>query len=94
MSTGVDAGPIEEKYRAMMNNLLKTLDEVLNGKDCPDPEKKVGFVLMMFDINDGPHPKEGRFNYISNSLRADVLACMKEIIARNEGRYHKPGMKN
>jgi len=29
-------------------------------------------------------PKEGQINYISNTVRADMLAAMKEFISRNE----------
>lgn len=95
MSIGPDEGPIEPKYHSIMNALAHGLDDILNGEDCPNGQKKVGFVLLMFDINDGPVPKEGRFNYISNSLRIDVIATMKEVIARNEGLYHETkGEKN
>lgn len=86
---GADEGPIEPKYHTTMNALAHGIDDILNGKDCKPREKKTGFVLIMFDINDGPAPKEGRFNYISNSERCDVLATMKEVIARNEGRYQE-----
>lgn len=87
---GPDDGPIEPKYHHLMNALAEGLDAILNGKDCKPSDKEVGFVLIMFNINDGPTPKEGRFNYISNSERCDVLATMKEVIARNEGRYQQP----
>lgn len=87
MSETPDHGDIEPKYHSMMNALAHGIDDILNGKDCASDEKEVGFVLIMFDINDGPKPKDGRFNYISNSDRTDVIATMKEVIARNEGHY-------
>lgn len=33
-------------------------------------------------------PEGSRTNYISNADRADMMACLKEITARFEGRGH------
>lgn len=90
-NVGPDHGPIEEKYKAMMNALCKAIDSILNGENCPKDEKKTGFALIMYDFGEGP--EGGRFNYISNSDRHDVLATMKEVIARNEGRYAETDTK-
>ncbi|MGE0408721.1 MAG: hypothetical protein AB7P23_05590 [Amphiplicatus sp.] len=38
LSNAADPGPVEERYRAQMNALAKTLDEFLNGKDCKPEE--------------------------------------------------------
>lgn len=89
----LDPGPIETKYHPTMTALAESIDVLLNGKNCLPKEKKIGFFLIMFDINDGPAPKDGRFNYISNSNRADIIAMMKEIIAKFEGRYHEAETK-
>lgn len=80
--------PIEEKFKEMMNGLAQSLDQFLN-PDANGP-KKVGFLLCLFDLSEGPNLKENRFNYISNSQRMDITASLKEIIAHNEGRLHPP----
>lgn len=75
------ADPIQQRYRKQMNALAQQLDRFFNGEKTP---KKVGFVLLIaeFGVIEG-----GRVNYISNADRADMLAMMKEYIARAEGRY-------
>ena len=79
------SAPIQARYRAMMNGLAEGIDKLLNGKQRP---KKVGFVLLIAEFGeiDG-----GRVNYISNGDRADMIAMMKEWIARAEGRYAEEG---
>ena len=73
--------PIEPKHRQMMNAIAEGLDEVFNG-DKKGKDKDVGFVLMVFPY--GEH--DGRCNYISNGAdRKDIVALMKEMIARFEG---------
>lgn len=81
------AEPIEEKHRAFMNSIAGALDDLLNGKDCPKDQRKTGFMLFVYDFNQGP--KAGRMNYISNANRMDNHAAMKEIAADMEGRVHK-----
>lgn len=72
-------GPIEQEYLDKMNAMAKSIDDFLNGVERP---RKVGFALLVFEFGnfDG-----GRVNYISNALRAEMLAAMKEFIARAEG---------
>jgi len=78
--------PIEEKARGVMNAIARGLDQILNG-DAKGKDKKVGFVVMLFEYGD----HSGRCNYISNGAdRKDVVALMKEMIARFEG---QPEMK-
>lgn len=73
-------GPIEPKHRETMNAVARGLDDVFNGKDRTS--RKVGFVLMVFPYDS----HDGRCNYISNGAnRKDVVALMKEMIARFEG---------
>lgn len=80
-------GPIEEHYLKIMNDIGRAIDEIFNGVNCPLAERKTGFVLMVFNTSqDFDGAPGGRFNYLSNCERVDVIACMKEIIARNEGR--------
>ena len=81
--------PIEDEYLAMMNSIAKTLDDIFNGVDCAQGDKKTGFALLVFPFED--ITGTGRVNYISNADREDMLTSMKEFIARNEGRYMGEG---
>lgn len=75
------ADPIQPEYYEMLNGLARGIDQILNGESGA---KDVGFALLMFPFGDKP---DGRVNYISNAEREDMLAAMKEFIARAEGRY-------
>jgi hypothetical protein len=69
-----------------MNALARAIDQLFNG-DKRGNDRKVGFVLMVYNFGDEP----GRCNYISNGAdRKDVVTLMKEMIARFEG---QPEMK-
>ena len=72
-------GPIEEAYRVQMNSLATLIDRVFNG-ELRGKDRKVGFVVMLFEFGDN-----GRANYISNADRADVVTLLKEQLARFEG---------
>ena len=71
--------PIEQQYRAKMNELAHFLDEYFNG-DVKGRTRKTGFVLMTFAFGD-----QGRCNYISNAERKDVVVLLKEQLRRFEG---------
>ncbi len=76
--------PIETQLYA---ELAKILDAVLNAK-ARGPERKTGFVLMIFPFGD----HSGRCNYVSNGAnRRDVVTLMKEMIARFEGQPEVQG---
>lgn len=79
--------PIQGQYREAMNRLAKALDTTLNPVLG---ERRVGFVLLTAEFG---HIEGGRVNYISNADRADMIAMMKEYIARAEGRYVEAGGK-
>jgi hypothetical protein len=79
-----DHQPIEPRYRELMNEIGELLDQALN----PDGVKRNGFALLVFPF--GQPEGEHRSNYISNADREDMLASMKEFIARAEGRYQEP----
>jgi hypothetical protein len=80
-SSQLGDAPIEPEYHAQMNGLARALDDLFNGS-AKGPDRKVGFVLMIFPFGDGP----GRCNYISNGAdRRDIVIMMKEQIARFEG---------
>lgn len=78
-----DHGPVQEKYRAMLNALAHGIDDVLN----PTKPNTVGFALLIFEFG---KTEGGRVNYISNATREDMIAAMKEWIARAEGRVIEP----
>lgn len=78
--------PIEDAYREQMNAVAAGLDQIFNG-DAKAPNKKVGFVLLLFEYGE----QEGRCNFISNGAdRKDIVVLFKEMIARFEG---QPEMK-
>lgn len=76
------ADPIEAKYREKMSDLAEALDHVFNG-DAKGSDRKVGFVLLSFEFG---KTEGGRVNYISNGERSDMIASMREWLARAEGR--------
>lgn len=77
--------PIQAQYREGMNALANFLDEHFNGGRDP---KRIGFVLLMAEFG---KIEGGRVNYISNGERSDMIAMMKEWLARAEGRYQEGG---
>ncbi len=65
----------------VMQALAKATDKTLNqGRKTP----KYGFVILVSEFRDYDG---GRVNYVSNGNKSDMLAMMKEYIARCEGRY-------
>lgn len=76
--------PIDDRYQAAMNRVAEVLDRQFNPVIG---ERKVGFVLLISEFG---KIEGGRVNYISNGERADMIAMMKEYIARAEGRYADP----
>ena len=82
--------PLEEKYRETMNAVAHGLDEIFNGK-TKGSARTTGFVLLVFPFSDGIADNE-RCNFISNGAdRRDVVALMKEMIARFEGQPQMRG---
>jgi hypothetical protein len=71
-------GPVEKAFEGTMRFLASYIDRLFNG-DLRGKDRKTGFVLMVFNFGDA-----GRANYMSNADRADVVAMMKEQIARFE----------
>lgn len=79
MSDRIGDGPIEPKYRELMNELARGVDRTLNG---PHPlPRETGFVLLVFPFEG----HEGRCNYISNAKREDIVVLLKEQLRRFEG---------
>lgn len=74
-------GPIEDAYRAKMQEIAAMLDEIFNGAGHGG-NRRTGFVLLVFPFGEN----EGRCNYISNGAqRADVVTLMREQIKRFGG---------
>lgn len=74
---------VEAAYREALIAAVDTLDTFFNG-EARGPAKKVGFIVMAFPFNEG----HGRCSYMSNGIdRDDVVALMKEQVARFEGRH-------
>jgi len=79
--------PIEPQYEDQMKALAKALDEIFNG-ESHGPERKTGFVLLVFPFND----HAGRCNYISNgAAREDIVTLFTEQIARFRGSPDQEG---
>ena len=79
--------PIQAQYRQRMNRLARQIDEGLNGRRKLGKKPVLGFILLTAEFGkiDG-----GRVNYISNGERADMIAMLREYLARVEGRYVEP----
>jgi hypothetical protein len=71
--------PIEPRDVVMMNALAETITEVMPG---------LSFALLVFDFG-GEEGK--RMIYISNAHRADMLAALRELVVRFEGRMAEGG---
>lgn len=74
--------PIEERYRETMIEVARDLDMRFNGQ-IGGVGRDTGFVLLVFPFGED---SAGRCNFISNGAdRRDVVALMREMIARFEG---------
>ena len=77
--------PIEAGYHEQMTAIARGLDDFLNGEAKGDA-RHTGFVLMVFPFNELGPEGQRRCNYMSNGAdRKDIVALMKEMIARFEG---------
>lgn len=68
---------IEEAIRAKMQGIAAILEGAINP---PGKPRKWGFLFALF-----PFEEQGRFNYISNADRKDIVVLLKEMVARFEG---------
>jgi hypothetical protein len=67
--------------RDLMQGIASALDTGLNGSVRP---KRVAFVVLTANFGE---IEGGRVNYVSNAERGDMVAMLKELLARWEGRY-------
>lgn len=88
MSNPGDHGPIDIRFRDVMNKLAHNLDRFLNA----DGVKRNGFLLMVFPFGE---PQAGepshRCNYISNAEREDVIKLLEEQIEYFKAQAKPPG---
>jgi hypothetical protein len=82
-------GPISEELQGLMQYLAAGLDKAFNG-ELKGYDRKVAFVLLTANFAKPGEPAEGRTNYISNGKREDIVAMLKEVVARFEGRVDEP----
>lgn len=76
--------PIDPKLREQMEGIGRALDAAFN---APGHPKKLAFALFLFPFDNA---EDHRSNYISNGNREDMIATLKEFIARAEGTYVEP----
>lgn len=85
--------PIEEEQRLFMNAVAESLDNLFNpalpGLPKAKPsDKQIAFVLLTAKFGE---VENGRVNYISNGDREDMVAMLKELLARFEGQPETAG---
>ena len=89
--------PIDPRFHDQMNALAHVIDGFFNGPEpvalpglpTPKRQRDVGFFLAVFPFDEGG--KEGRFNYISNAERLDVVTLLTEMRARFAGQPEVSG---
>lgn len=72
--------PIEPALRGIMNDIGRVIAQAMRETAGP----RYGFALFMFGLEGD---EKGRMNYLCNCNRSDMIAALKEFIARAEGRY-------
>jgi len=71
--------------KRMMQSIATALDGALNEEGTP---KRNGFVVLLFPLDQA---EGSRTNYVSNCDRKDIVAALKEVVARFEGQPHQSG---
>lgn len=88
MTHQLGGGPVSKEYREKLNAIATLVDEIFNGT-LRGPARQVGFVILQFPFG---HADGARCNFISNGAdRRDIVALMKEMIARFEGQPELSG---
>jgi hypothetical protein len=82
--------PIQQEYYEMMNAVAAALDKTFN-RELKGKARTTGFVLLVYPF-ENMEKGDARCNFISNGAdRKDVVALMKEMIARFEGQPQMDG---
>ena len=76
-------GEREQPIELDMEDVMREIGHLL-GLAIRESGENYGFALFVFPFGQGDGH---RISYISNAQRADMLATLKEFIARAEGRY-------
>jgi hypothetical protein len=74
----------EQPIETVLVRLMNDIGHIIGGALKEKAGEGYGFALLMFGL---AGDEKGRMNYISSANREDMLAAMKEFIARAEGRY-------
>ena len=69
---------LKKRTTDLMRRLAEGLDQVFNGDERP---KKHAFVLLVMPFD---APPGARVNYVSNGVREDIVAMLKEVIEKYE----------
>lgn len=72
----------DQRTADFMRALAEGIDDALNGSARP---KGYAFALFVFPFD---MPEGARTNYVSNADKKDMVAALKEVVARFEGRGH------
>ena len=72
------------RTKMLMQDAARLVDTLINPTSGP---RQNGFVVLVFPLD---QPDGARTNYVSNVERQSIVAALKEIVARFEGRaiYH------
>jgi hypothetical protein len=74
--------PAEDRFKQTMIAIMKTVDEFMNGENCPPSERKVAIAMLMFPFGED----SGRCNYMSNGIdRRD----MEKLLFEQAKRFRK-----
>lgn len=76
-------GAIEPAAQEPMRKLATVVDTMLNGPRGMGLDRRWGFVVLVAEFG---RIEGGRVNYISNGERDDMVAMLREYLARLEGR--------
>ena len=64
----------------LMRMLARAVNKILNGSPVSRENDEIGFVMLVFPFRS----IDGRCNYVSNAMRSDVLALLREQVRRFE----------
>lgn len=79
----------EQSIEPLLVKLMNDIGHIIGGalkETVKETGEEYGFALLMFGLKGD---ESSRMNYIANVNREDMLAALKEFIARNEGRYEE-----
>lgn len=83
MNPEINDPEMSDQERALasmaMQNMAKTIDEILNGRGTPQREKYYGFALLVYPFSE---IDRAHINYVGSGERGDVLTALKELVAR------------